>query len=409
MVGCLRNLRTLQDFEVYRDAPEAFAYTIYAFFKLAICIVYFIVVINKYCLCKRYCYCTLCASCKKGFGFLGFCMTVLTALVSAVFGAPLGVVERSAEEYKRNNGLSNADGDNEANKENNSDKMVACCLTVCIHPQEVEMEDGNHVCVCAKQEEDDKQLNRGVKSLYIHGIELHTNELLMLSVVAVPFIITIATTFWDRFLLKQTISCTEDPDVYCFPLAIPPTTNSDLNITSGTTRITDCSKWMTSDISMNVTFRCFECVNNLEDAFAALGGLITIFKLAIKLGITALIQFTQCIVKMLMCCCIDTSESAINKFKYTRITLGLILAAVEIVLAFVLGISYAQHRLSHGSLIDHESTIYIVFDHINEPLVLFGIVTTSLLLPLEEYIDVGERKGYSKVKGKDIQGNINPN
>ena len=84
-----------------------------------------------------------------------------------------------------------------------------------------------------------------------------------------------------------------------------------------------------------------------------------------------------------------------------RIFLGLMLAVVEISFTFCLGHFYTAHKFSFSSLTDHKGTAYSIIDNINEPLVLFGIVTTSLLLPLEEYnIDVGKRRGYDNIEDK---------
>ena len=251
----------------------------------------------------------------------------------------------------------------------------------------------------------------GSESLYIRGKKLHTNELLILALLAVPFIIAIATTFWDRFLLEQTISCSEDPDVHCFPLAIHPATNSDLNISSNTARITDCSIWITGNISKNVTFRCFKCVNRFKDAIGAVGGLITIFNLSIKLVIALFLFITTHSIKLLMCFkCINlcTPNCAKAAFKCIRVFLGLTLAAVESLVASYLGYFYIAHKFSSSSLTDHKSIVYNIIDNINEPLGLFGIVTTSLLLPLEEYnIDVGKRRDYDNIEGQNLLGNTN--
>ena len=143
-----------------------------------------------------------------------------------------------------------------------------------------------------------------------------------------------------------------------------------------------CSIWMTSDISANVTFRCFKCVNNLQDAIAALGGLLSIFKVVIKMGFAILLGITTGFIKLLICCKCPP-EKARFCFKWIRIVFAVILAACETSIGFTIGIAYAQHKLTNSALTDHKSTTYKVFEHLNEPLVALGIVTTGLLLPLE--------------------------
>ena len=123
MTGCLlKNLRTLQDFEIYRDAPEACAYIAYATFKFVI-----ICVIYKHCL---KCFCTRYGDHDD----IYCCPDILTKVVGVIFGAPLGVVERSAGEYKQSNELINSDGDNAMKQEEtNKEKAINRRLTVCIH------------------------------------------------------------------------------------------------------------------------------------------------------------------------------------------------------------------------------------------------------------------------------------
>ena len=267
----------------------------------------------------------------------------------------------------------------------------------------------NASCTC-QQKSDNEVANKGTKELYIRGNKLETNEVLVLAAVTVPFLIAIVTTFWDRFSLEETYSCTEDPQIYCFPLAIPPTTNQDLNISHSTPKISDCSKWVTSDISANVTFRCFKCVNNLQDAFAALGGLLSIFKVAIKMGFVILLFITKLLINLLICCkcykcckCIAEPDKARFCFKWIRICFAVILALCEVVIGCAIGTSYAQHWLSYGTLTDHQSIQYKVFEILNEPLVVLGIVTTSLLLPLENYVPIQKKENYKELDGGNAE------
>ena len=389
MPNCYVNLSTLNDFEAYRDVPEAFAYMVYSITKFIICVVYFIVVCNKYYLrkCDKHCFCV---ANKAVFWCWKQCINLLFVIVGVVFGAPLGVVERSSDEYEITH---------ERTVVEPKDEAAACLLTVCVSHERADSLGSEITKTCSCKHDDKNIINSipGLQTLYIRGNKLETNEVLVLAAVTVPFIVAIVTTFWDRYSLEETYSCTEDPEIYCFPLAIAPTTNADLNISHFTPKISDCSIWTTGDISANVTFRCFKCVNNLEDAFAALGGLLTIFKIVIKAGISFLLVFTEiAISKVIMndCCrCIKSRDSSKAVFKCLRIILAVILAIIEFFIGITIGAAYAQHRLTNGTLTDHKSTGYTIFEHLNEPLVVVGIVTTSLLLPLEEFAIIGGR-GY---------------
>lgn len=327
-------------------------------------------------------------------------------MVGALFGAPLGLVERSPEEYC----TPGTPGDYV--QQPRDGERAACCLTVCTPHKEKTDNQGIDVerqpmCLCKQAESPDENLRQtaasGVQTLYIRGNKLETNEVLILAMIVVPFIITVATTFWDRYWLRESYSCTEDPGIYCFPQAIPPTTNSDLNISYDTPKIKDCSVWMTDTISSNVTFRCYQCVHDSEGAFAALGGLVTVFKFITKGGISLLIILTG---KLIAMCSQPHSYNTIKMcFKCVRITFAVLFACVEISIAFALGVSYAQHRLSYGYLANHTSIQYQVFDHLNEPLVAVGIFTTSLFLPLEEFTIARRRSiinGYDRLDMKNF-------
>ena len=393
MPNCLPHLKSLSDFEIYRDTPEAFAYLFYSIAKLLVCLSYVIVVIDKYTChkCSKYIYCIAndCIfRCWKWF------INAVYLIVGAIYGAPLSIVERSPKEYEQAHGHSPEEEDQESD---DKDAVASCLLTVCVPRKKANelttndniIEVQNASCACEYEPE---ITNEGTEELYIRGKKLEINEVLVLAAVTVPFLIAIVTTFWDRFSLEETYVCTEDPQIHCFPLAIPPTTDEALNISRDSTpKISDCSKWVTSDISAKVTFRCFKCVNNLHDAFAALGGLMSIFKVAIKMGFASLLFITKCCThckcsKCCKCCRCPPHDKARFYFKWIRICFALILALFEVGLGFTIGASYARHWLSYGTLTDHKSIIYKVFEILNEPLVVLGIVTTSLLLPLENYI-----------------------
>ena len=402
MPNCSSHLKSLSDFETYRDAPEAFAYFFYSIVKLLVIVCYTIVVVNKYTCrsrcCSNYIFCIAndCIfSCWK------WIINQIYVIVGAVFGAPLGIVERSSEEYKQTRGHSA-----EKEQHNNEDDEVAACLvTVCV-PRKIANEQSinestemrNASCACEHHPE---IINKGTETLYIREKKLETNEVLVLAAVTVPFLVAITTTFWDRYSLEETYSCTEDPEIYCFPLAIAPTTNADLNITHSTPKISDCSIWMTSDISANVTFRCFKCVNNLQDAIAALGGLLSIFKVVIKMGFAILLGITSLFIKLLICCKCTCCPPEKARFHFTWIRIGfaVILAVIEVIIGFIIGSAYALHLLTNGTLTDHDKIEYKIFEHLNEPLVVLGIVTTSLLLPLEKYVPIQKKENYNTVSG----------
>ena len=405
MPNCLLNLRSLHDFEAYRDVPEAFAYIVYSVVKLLICIAYAVVATNKYCCqccnCSRYCYCI---ANKVVYWFWEQGINLVYVIVGGIFGAPLGVVERAPDEYERTHGYT---ADQTEQQQNDNDQVAACLLTVCVPCKKADEQNingstemQNASCTCKHGEPE--ITNSGIEPLYIHGNKLETNEVLVLAAVIIPFLVAIVTTFWDRYSLEETYSCTEDPEIYCFPLAIAPTTNDELNISHHSPKVNDCSIWTTSGISANVTFRCFKCANNLQDALAALGGLLSIFKIAIKMGFFVLLFITAKFIKLMVYCRCSPQNVRLY-FKRIRIFFVLLLTGLEASFGLAIGVAYARHRLTYGTLTDHNSSAYKLFEHLNEPLVVIGIIITSLLLPLENYLPVQEKANYERLSGHTDQ------
>ena len=100
MSNCSSHLKSLSDFETYRDAPEAFAYLFYSIAKFLVCFCYAIVAINKYCCRKCSMYMFYCIANDCIFCCWKSVIDTVYLIVGAIYGAPLGVVERSPKEYE---------------------------------------------------------------------------------------------------------------------------------------------------------------------------------------------------------------------------------------------------------------------------------------------------------------------
>ena len=118
-------------------------------------------------------------------------------------------------------------------------------------------------------------------------------DITVLAMVSLTLALTLFTTFWDRFWLKEIDECTLDPTTYCYPLAVPPESNANLNISTDN-KISNCSEWKTLNNDGKITFHCFQVVYDLSEALGAIGGLITIilFGISAKLG-TKILIFLQ--------------------------------------------------------------------------------------------------------------------
>ena len=462
------DLTTRHDFEEFRDAPEALAYLLYVFLKIAICINYFCHLSCRPVTCKDIEFENVqrrsCESCNEkcfcpllrwvGYNLWRIPTKLCHLLVGIFFGAPLGVVERSPTEYFEQKTDEQIDAERgDLRQEQETDEQIDAEKGDLRHEQEtdeqidaergdprheqetdeqIDAERGNLRQDSSESESEDSSESEsenekiaGVPVFYIRGKKLKHREVNVLAIVAVPFIILIATTFWDRFWFNETYSCIDNSDhIYCFPQANSPYTNEDFNITRHDSKIDNCKKWNDS-----VRFICFEIVKNYGEALGDVGGLYTVFKVTTKVGATVIISVagilcstkqngdnnsTRTNIKRCLRCIFQFGRASDNNYslftehlpeyhccskrgeksysKIIRQLFAISLSMGEIVFALAIVIQYARHQ---PSLTHHDSLLFTVYKSLNIPLMIFGIVSTSLLLPLEKFTDKKNNKKYA--------------
>lgn len=209
---------------------------------------------------------------------------------------------------------------------------------------------------------------------------------MLFSVLIVTFGILTLISAINLSLLRITHICSEDPHIDCYPQLITganDTITSLFNITINTNEpILDCSFWNMEGISSQITFTCFQYVFNADVFFAAVGGLLTTFMIAMKFSTGLFLMLNECC-ECCRGCCVTCKH-------ITRAICALIATAVEIglvITCLVLG--------SSGVLFDNEgnSTLQrFIALHAVDILVVFGVIATMLLLPWEWYVDKDEHE-----------------
>lgn len=252
-------------------------------------------------------------------------------LILKMFGGPLGIVERHDEEYK-----------------------------------------------------DEQTDDNDIPKLYIRNKTLSYGTILVLAMLIVEFGILALSTAVNLSLLRVTHVCSEDPLIDCYPQLIigaNDTIVDMLNITIDTSEpITDCSFYNSEGVSSQITFDCFQLVYNTDILFAALGGLATFFTAVMNFATGILLWLNECCECCIGCC--TTGK------KVTRIAFVIVAFLVEITLAILCMIFGLSGTLTD---IDGNSTILrFVTRHAVEVLIVFGILSTLLLLPWERYVDKDE-------------------
>jgi hypothetical protein len=205
--------------------------------------------------------------------------------------------------------------------------------------------------------------------IYIRNKSLTPTEVTILTTLVFTFGLLICITAFDIYFLDMSYGCTDDRRFRCFVLPGNIYTNkSELGITNK--RISNCSQWENTNISDQVYVICYKWVYNFKGVTVAVGALLTVFKVTIKATISIFISLNAYLHEN------DYFTVTKDKLKRIRrvlagIVFGIELTILAIVTSFICG---GFER-------------YIMIEHGNQVVLIFGIITTCLLLPIEEYIE----------------------
>ena len=208
---------------------------------------------------------------------------------------------------------------------------------------------------------------------------------------AVFFIII--STFWvlalgsglNASLLSMTHTCDEDWNIDCYPVLLEGANGTGLNITT-TTPIKNCSHWRSEEVADRVAFECYQYILNAEKFLAVIGGLLAIFIYAMKTAVTFL--------RFLSVCCLGEHKTERNSLKgkhrrrliyVSRIMMAILAAISEIVLEILGNIIYGA-RAASLHFKEHVSALeYFLAKNTLNFLLVFGVLSTLLWLPWEDY------------------------
>ena len=405
---------TLKAWENFLDAPELTAYLLYPILKLVMFFTFCYLYCRRCCpqCCRQYCprcyrrccrrcYCQLSGCNKKGDYCGGKCkscgsclwkytMKLMAKIVDALFGAPLGVIERHKDEYKIN-------------------------------------------------DEDEHE----IQTLYIRKNSMTYADVTILAMVTLTFLLVIFTSFWDRFWIDESNNCVIDPETYCYPIPIHPESRASLNIPeSANRRIDNCSMWQDLNTAGKITFRCFKFAYNLGDALGAVGGLTTIFTVTTRLITRMMITLakcikdqqsnvnksidtkcdgdssksddgrtkccrccSQCLVLCCLCNCykkqnqetgsmshpIDSSQYPTYNTWILRVILSVLLLLMDTSASIIISFFYFVDIIfGYQNHVFSNMIFRNVFKNLNKLVLPFGVISTILLLPFERYTDSGE-------------------
>lgn len=248
--------------------------------------------------------------------------------------------------------------------------------------------------------EEDETDDNGFPKLYIRQKKLTLHEVSHLAILVFTFFLLAGITAWDVFFLEETYICSEDPSFYCFPIAVDNSAYNDyLNLAQAQEHpITDCSFWNSANVSSRITFRCFRWIFNSKALISTIGGLLTMFLVGVKLVSVLSVAIAKAVIEKVKvpqnihCCSREYQVTVQRCLKWIRRTILMVVAAIELLLAAFLLCLFEQHYNSLNSKLDE-----IFVNHGNQILLIIGIFTTILLLPIEEYANPSVHREYERI------------
>ncbi len=231
-----------------------------------------------------------------------------------------------------------------------------------------------------------------IPKLYIRNVELGSYEISHLTLLIFTFFLLADVTSWDAFLLEETHVCSESPNISCFPVSKDLSSTDRINITVDFSkiherRITNCSFWNSENISSQVTFICFQWVFNSDTTLSAIGGLLTVFVLTVRIVTAALIALTEVVIEKVtqwngewINVCSSFRFRIGDGLKAVRLTVLALVACFELTFGLLLTVGYARVEGKHMN------ELFMFYRNLgNQAFLSIGILSIILLLPFEKY------------------------
>jgi hypothetical protein len=251
-----------------------------------------------------------------------------------------------------------------------------------------------------------------IPRLYIRNVKLSSYEVSHLALLIFTFFFLADITSWDIFFLEESHVCSESPNVSCFPVPKDLSSISDgieLDVDFSELhkqRIANCSFWNSENVSGQVTFVCFEWVFNSDSTLSAIGGLLTVFVLTVKIVTAALIALSEAVIDKVIQwngngewinVCSSFRFRIGDGLKAVRLTILVLVALFELTLGLLLSIGYANIQGKHTN------GLFRFYRNLgNQALLSIGILSIILLLPFEKYAMSGS--GRTGVPSDGVSG-----
>jgi hypothetical protein len=260
-----------------------------------------------------------------------------------------------------------------------------------------------------RNDEEDKH---GNPEIYLRNRRLTYREVSILAILITSFGLLAAITAWDSYFLDTSYICSVLPGVHCFPIALDFDAEDEFNITvSQKKRITDCSYWTSENVSSRVSFSCFKWELDTKAVISDVGGLLTMFIITMKIAVSGSLALLKWAIKKYspktgtmdgrgLYYYTDT----IDRYRRRRIRWIEIVAVIEIGMGVLLIVMTVFAISRNNAIID------FFYEHGNQFLLIIGIFSSLLLLPLEEYamyneLDPTDRENIIQLPPEEFEEN----
>lgn len=227
-----------------------------------------------------------------------------------------------------------------------------------------------------KKEDVDKY---GVPKLYLRNKALSHREVSAFAVTTFTFGLIVLVAVWNLVLqVNITSICSIEPGTSCFPLLNDNASTVEFAFPTDQP-INNCFYWFSENVSNYVVgFRCFQLRFDLLAVLTRFGGLLSLMLLVLRIIFSLVLAIIDSIFETFL----QSSDDKHHWYKTTKLnSLKAIVKTGRIILAFIaylieiLSIGIIQRRLVSSP------NVQISF----EVVLIIGLLTSCLLLPLEEY------------------------
>lgn len=232
--------------------------------------------------------------------------------------------------------------------------------------------------------------NKDGQIIHFLGKTKMVNEHAMILVVHCISAITITIFIVIKMFLMNVIThaCSTDMNIHCFPQILNENDSHLMPNISLQARTNDCSQWTHESFTDRITFLCFEFTYSIEGAIVALGGVLALFSPTMNVIIFTFHKLYELAKK---CSC--------NKvLHWFQLIIGIVCILVEFLLVFLVtitgGIAMANTDEFFMNTVPERVAMFFI-SHGIVIIFIFGIVSTSFLLPWDMYVN-SERKPKDK-------------